>query len=301
MSEINVSYTIPPELLGGKSVKQADHGPFYFISPAVPVHRVDYKDSVPHIHPCVVTICTDWVEKLPEQLCPVGSAVQWEDAVDQVGSKTKVATTVVPAFAIRDVILNMHESWGVKEIEAFAHKTRDEIGLELFNSTVYPISIEPGKPLTDEFAKVVEQKGGLAVRQSSFELGRTVVEGAEFVKKFGKERQTLYLTAIAECLAAFVKARDYVTRELNESDADIRLRLSTAGGKPTYDPRDVYFQWLLARRPVNEGQPAQPINITLPDGFGQQAGLGLSKDDLIALVQAAAESAVAKQSAPKVE
>ncbi len=296
MSPINVNPTIPKGMLGKGTLKQADHGPFYFFSPALPISRLNYRDSVGRIEPCTLTICTDAVEMLPEEQCPPGTIVSRFNEKDQVGNVKVIGASLIPAEPIKELILEMYGSWGVKEITSFAHRDAEEIDLKLFNTIFYPTQIEPWSLLTPELEEAVARQGGLAVRKDFFKKGLEFVKSKNFD---GKTLRNSYIKAAEECLAAFQAAQAYVTSELNAADTDIRLRLANAGGKPTYDQRDVYFQWLLNRKPIMEAAQAsstvgqaQPVVVQFPEGFN--TGLGLSKEDLVALLSAAADSAATK-------
>lgn len=297
----NINITVPKEVLGGKTVNKIDHGPFYFFTPALPVHRVNYRDSVPHVRPCVVTPCTDWVEHLPEEQCPDGTVIQRSEFIDQVGTRIKIGMSLIPADPIRQSILDAYSPWGLKEIQAFVHKSEEEIDLSLFNRIIYPEPIEPNQDFNSETATEIARVGGLQVRRKLVETGANFISSSAFGNEYGAERQKLYKNAAVEALASFVDATRYVTSELNNSDAEIRLRLANAGGKPTYDTRDSYMQWLLARSPIMESQNTQAqVVVQMPEGFNQ--GQGLSKEDLLEVMIKAQEhamGAVAQQASVK--
>src|ERR1700755_59011 len=196
MSDVNVNYTIPAEAMGSgekRTIKRADHGPFYLFSPALPVHRVDMQDSVPHVYPCTLTRCVDWVEMLPEDQCPPGGAVDWRVVKDQVGTSTKVGMCVKSADAQRDLILEMYagtEGLGLVEISSLSHTPLEQINLELFNSMFYPVKIEPSQLLQGELMTRLEKEGGLAVRRAIFVDGIGVVKSQQFLDDFGSDTQS---------------------------------------------------------------------------------------------------------------
>lgn len=300
--DINVNYTVPPEMLEERTVQRNDHGPFYLFTPALPIHRVDYKDSVPHIYPCELTVCTDWIEKLHKDHCPPGAAVQMTQERDRIGNVIHIATTVIPADSQRDLILEMYAEMGVVEIQAFAHEAKDKAMIEHFNSLIQPFRVEPWLELGDLQEKV-EREGGLKVRQEMVQSAIDLVKDKNFLNKYGKERQHLFLQGIGECLASFTRAKSFCEKELGSSINEIKLRQAGADGKPTEDPRDAYFQWLLAKSPVGDNARASQVPqvvVQLPDNFqGQQ---GLSKADLLEIITKASEASVkAAMGAKKVE
>lgn len=291
-SNINASLTVPSELFSGKGpVTQTDHGPFYFFSPALPLHRVDMKDSVPHLDPCVATACTDWFERLPEEQCPAGTVIEWTVVPDQVGNRIKYGAVLKPADAQKLSILDMYTEWGVGEITSFAHRSLTEVDLSFFNSIIMPVAVEPWFVFAPELTEELDKKGGLKVRQDFVAAGRAFISGPDFANENGSERQALYFKATEEILDLFPKAAAYVTKELNASDNDIQLRMANAGGKPTYDTRDVYLQWLLARHSVMEKvkmtQTQAPIVVNVPES----SGLGITKDELLAILSTVSETA----------
>lgn len=287
---INTNYTLPKEILGKNEVQRSDHGPFYFFSSAMPVHRVDSQDSVPHVYPCFATICTDWAERLPEAQVPPGAAIQWEIERDQVNNRLRYGTCIKPADKIRETILDMYAEYGVLEINAFVHKSKEEVDLEVFNRLIYPVRVEPDQNLP-ELLEAIKERGGLAVRKQFLESGRRFFESTEFLDEFGQEKRRLYLQATDECLKSFYIASARLTQLLNEADAEIRLRTANAGGKPTYDPRDAYMQWLMARKPVGEGSDQKPLIVQFPE-MPPNSG-GITPEQLELILNRVTESALA--------
>lgn len=290
----NPNITVPKEMLGVRSaIKQADHGPFYFFSAALPIHRVTLRDSVPHVYPCTITPCTDYVQHLPQEQCERLNIVSWSEEIDQVGNRLRIGAALTPADAVKESLLEMYAPWGLTEIETFVHLSEDDIQLSAFNKLIYPVSVEPWSQLEPELEADVAKLGGLAVRKNMVKAAIEYIKTVKFENQFGKSFRTLALKAAEECLAAFTSAAAYVNSELNASDTDIRLRLANAGGKPTYDARDAYMQWLLARPAINESraQGDQQVVIQMPEGFNANSGLNLSKEDLVALLSAVSENA----------
>lgn len=295
----NPQFTIPPEILSGKKAATIDHGPFYFFSPAFPVTRLDHKDSVPRITPCTLVACTDWVERIDETMCPPGAAIEWTSVADQVGTIRKIGTCLIPAFAQANTISEMFYEIGVRQINSLSHQDPELVDVAGFNGLIYPTPVEPWFVLPESITQEIASIGGLEFRRKQLLAGISFIQSNDFLKKAGKERQRLYSLAADECLAAFQPARQYVKAELSAADTDIRLRLANAGGKPTYDPRDAYMQWLLAQAPINELQN-QGVKLELPEGFLAGQGQGLSKEDWIDILSKVNENAVkAAQAAQK--
>lgn len=267
--DINVNYTVPIDQLGGQSVQMSDHGPFYLFSAALPVHRVDYKDSVPHIYPCFLTSCTDWIEKLPELHCPPGAAVGWTKVKDAVGNEEKIATTVKSADKIRDLIQDMYSDWGVVEIKSLAHRKVEEVDLKMFNSILYPNVIEPVMSTSDLKDKA-DKIGGLEARKLSVADGLKVIASVQFANAYGLDKQILYRQAAEECYESFIQALRYCMKELGDSDGQLRLRLAgDKESKISYDTKDFYLQWLLAKLPImdTQSQTQAPVVVQFPEGF----------------------------------
>lgn len=304
-------YTFPQSTVG-KNIKKADHGPFYLYSAGMNIHRVDMHDSVPHIYAGRVTPCTDWVVRLPEYQAAADCIVMRDVSRNAVGETEEFAYNILPADAIKNSILvdeAGHENvsygpLGVIEVLSFRHRSPVEIKLDLFNSIVRPSIIEPGERtilLGADMRKRIEEEGGLAVRQKFVEDALKRVESNEFIGEFGEDLSNLYLRAIAELLKSFSIAMFYATNQLTAADNEVqRSANGDSEAKRTYSLRDRYLQWLLARKPINEAlatiaaKQNQQVVVNVP---AQPAAPGITRDDIIAIVQAVMQANQLQQQA----
>ncbi len=283
------AYTFVPD--AGENVTNVTkgHGPYYFFNPGLGIHRIDQRDSVPHIYPCTFTSCIDareWhlADSLMEGRMTV---VATQRRKDPAGNIEEWASILKPASDIYESILETFGEWGVVEIEAFRNRAASELQLDILNSLIYPVTIEPSSILDEFLQKQVNEKGGLAVRQDFFSKGLAQVRAPEFGSQFGIELQKLYLLALEQSISSFHRARNYFMGQLTESDSQVSLGSNgNADGKALYDEKDRYLQWLLARRPAAEmltqiaGRDQQPIIVNVP-----QQSSGITKEDLAEILK----------------
>lgn len=302
-TNLGTEYTFPHETIG-KQVKKVDHGPFYLYSAGFNIHRVDMRDSVPHIYAGRVTPCTDWVVRLLEEQAAPDCIVMRDFERDSIGNLYGYAYNLMSADEIRNAILDEYAygHLGTIELTTFRHMKPAEFQLDFFNSLVRPFVVEPGEAtlrLAPEIVRDIEEIGGLAVRKRLVEDAAKRIEGSEFLSTKGASLQLLYLAAIQEISNSFNIARQYGMNELTAADNEIQRSMNgSSDAKENYSRRDRYIQWLLARKPVNEAlatlaarqQNAQPVVVQVPP----QAP-GITRDDIIAIVQAVMQANQAQQ------
>lgn len=283
------NFTIPENIMPPEFIERVDHGPFYLFTPGIAVHRVGQRDSVPHIHPCTVTPCTDWVQRLPEEHVIADTVIRRETKKDKIGNDEEFLYVLIRADKILENIMDAYQPWGLVEISAFRHlHPKDEtLALKDFNGLLYPTSIEPLSDMSEELRTSAQSRGGLLTREAGIKELYAKLNSGDL--KVGADTRKLWLAGLREILYSFTVAYNYCMTELSKSDSLVQLAQNgSSDGKQTYDGRDRYMQWLLARHPVNEaltaiaGKQAAPqqINVQLPNNPN-----GLTREDLLAALQ----------------
>jgi hypothetical protein len=294
-----VAHTIPRDIIGEATDAEEDHGPFYLFSPGQTIHRVDARDSVPHIYPCRVATVTSWGHwRDDEESAP--NAVQTRRV--RGPQNTMRAQKLNPLFAgatVRDIKVTYGEC-GVISLQSLARLKAEDVRPDVLNGLLYPSSCEweftrDGyvAHVDPRIAEEAQKQGGLAVRLRWVKEARQIVRGSEFANRYGAELQALYSAALAEIEPSFSAFRSYALRELAEAEDLIRRHRGNGVGKAAYDTRDLYFLWLTGREEVDilRGSATPDITVNVPP----QPGVDIAA--IVAAVTAAMQEQAAAQQA----
>lgn len=283
--------TIPQELLGGleQGTDVQDSGPFYVFSPAFTIHREDQRDSTPHIWAAKVAAVHDSFQWLEDQMAAPHKIATKE--VVEGKQRIRWAANPISASSTLEAVMSYNTrggdgvATGLIQVKSLAHLPTKDARLDIFNKLIQPVEIMPRRLYDAQLSKEIKESGGLAVRRKFVESGLREIASREFANASGKDLQSTYLAAGEEILASFEIARVYCEAELSASEAEMRLTLAGAGGKPDYDQRDFLMLWLLARPEINAGGN-KPVVVQLPDG------MTVGRQDIAAIAAAAAAEAV---------
>lgn len=259
--EYTKSVTINPAVYGSYKISQEsaeDHGAYYLYTPGEPIHRVDMRDSVPHLYPGVVTSCTSWGHWLPASTVDIGSNI----ITNNLAGEKQI---LVPKYAgtIKAEILASYGRLGTICIDAFTRATPETLKLDWFNRHLMPVPIFYGDDdvpqelagwykdyeAGNEREKLVSQYGGLLARRVLAEAFLQQLINGEFADEIGGQLRAIYVTAVRQILSTFDTFRVFGEGLLMSSDQAVKDRENS--GKSLYDGRDVRLQWLLKKKGVD--------------------------------------------------
>lgn len=248
-------------------------GPFYIWAWGANLHRVQSRDSCPHVWNCQVATVTKfghWEPQLAmlessgrthEKYMPSGDVEVTTLVEDQVGGQVE---SILKQYGWNS---QPHENQGTILIEAFTERLPAEIDVARFNSIIQPFPLqrniadlaelqpsryEAWKRVPQDLHDLCASKGGLFARVRQVELARDQILDGQIA--LTPNRKAMYLDAISEIMLGVPRFRAYATAYLDASDSQIRQQTkeSKPGAKSMYDDYDLDLQWLMARKGVDD-------------------------------------------------
>lgn len=241
-----------------------DHGPYYIYSPGEPVHRVEYRDGLPHLYPGLVHRVGSFLNWYTEQLLESSSITARNTSGEKVNAHPHYAGAI--KYEICDGPSG-YRRIGVVSVKAL--DKMDDFAIAEFNKIIMPDAAwfnadeVPVERLTEwrersiELTRECEELGALEVRR------RWLESATDRVPK-GHHQATKFREAIRECLAAVVAYRRLAESYMEDYDKQV-INNKIDG----YYQREDLLRWLLARPDVQRQARAAPvINVAAPDVAG---------------------------------
>jgi len=260
----------PPGVIDMPGVNgEMSPGPFYVWSSVSALHRVQARDSLPHLWPCrlgCVTRFGHWepiesvVEssgRIKERYMPGGEVLTDTLVDDMAGGQVESILKQLGGHG------EPSDDQGAVVVSCLTERLPQEIDLLKFNQIIQPFPIQRTdadiRQLAPEMYKTwleipkeihdrCREVGGLQVRMDFVLAARSALKSGEItVTPLQRE---LYLAAIEEILPSFARGRAFALHYLQVQDQELRKQatLHQAGMKAIYDDCDLDYQWLLAHK-----------------------------------------------------
>lgn len=260
----------PPGVIDMPGVSgEISPGPFYIWSSVSALHRVQARDSLPHLWPCQLGIVTRFG--------------QWEPIESVLESSGRTVERYLPdGNVLTDTLVDNHASGQVesilKQLGAHGDPTDDqgavvisclterlpqEIDVAKFNQLLQPFPIQRTDADIRQLAPDLHRRwleipkeihdrcrevGGLQVRMELVLAARAALRAGQI--PVTPLQRDVYLAAIEEILPSFARGRAFALHYLQVQDQELRKQatLHQAGMKAIYDDCDLDYQWLLAHK-----------------------------------------------------
>lgn len=269
-------------------------GPFYLFNPGMPLYNLhDVKAGIDRIESgelAYIKSFGDWMEydqtngrAKRKRSMKVGRAVLSVDGEIEID-----------AGAIRRTLMESYAKMGLTSIDVFNGLPHKQVAPQSFSALVRPVRLSPlgFSPDTDEEEELrraaeiqqrVEQKGALYIYEEMASGARDFLMRPEASLELGRDRANLYRKAMPSVVDSMARFKKYAIDYLNKQDALIRKQQNGGWGKPAYDDRDRFYQWMLARKGVDDAltqialNQGQRIEVVMPQ---QQQPAGVSEETM---------------------